>query len=96
MATFASFWGGHSWQVLHQARYTHKYAYICAIRLWSDCAVFSSVYKARHYIDCVASMAEESMQGVVDTVKMLPEYSTSGKVLVIFHILIPSIIIMLG
>ena len=50
------------------------------------------MYKARHYTNCVASVAEESMHGVVDTVKALPEYSTSGEVIVIFHILIPSII----
>ena len=45
--------------------------HMCNQTIWSDCAVFSSVYKARHYTDCVASVAEESMHGVVDTVKAL-------------------------
>ena len=84
-------WGGRSWQVVHQARYTDAYAYVQSDYVVIVLYFVQCIYKARHYTDCVASVAEESMHGVVDTVKALPEYSTSGEV-IYSHFLIPSII----
>ena len=72
MATFASLLG---WAKLASGIYikqgTLMHMHMYNQTVWSDCAVFSSVYKARHYTDCVAKLAEESMHGVVNTVKAL-------------------------
>ena len=45
----------------------------------------NSVYKSKHYMDCVRECAELSMQKAVDSVKSTPEYTANGEEMAVVH-----------